>query len=56
MFCGDDLRIRRWVAAGLAASPAKGVYQMPVAGYDTWRMQFEFDHDSVLYMTLIDIR
>jgi hypothetical protein len=48
MFCGDDLRIKRWMAAIAVAGG--------VAGYAAWRMQFEFGHGSVLSMTLIGIK
>lgn len=44
-----------------AAYPAlkntsKNVYQMPVAGHDDWKMQFEFQSGKVLYMTLISTK
>jgi hypothetical protein len=41
--------------AGLVNS-SKGIYQLPVAGHDQWRLQFEFDGDKVLYMTLVEVK
>jgi hypothetical protein len=41
--------------AGLVNS-SKGIYRLPVAGHDEWRLQFEFDGDKVLYMTLVDVK
>jgi hypothetical protein len=35
---------------------SKDVYQMPVAGHDDWRMQFEFSAGKLLYMTLINVK
>jgi hypothetical protein len=37
-------------------STSKDVDQVPVPGHDDWRLQFEFDHGKVLYMTLINTK
>lgn len=42
-------------AQGLTNS-SKSVYQLPVTGHDDWRLQFEFEGDTVAYLTLVKIK
>ena len=39
-----------------AHESSKTAYRLPVAGHDDWCMQFEFEGDTLAYLTLVKVK